>query len=71
VNSALQRARKAVDERVPATSQRAELDALGSDGRRELVDAFVTAWGARRPRLLGTHTWEDSDNVLVRYATTA
>jgi RNA polymerase sigma-70 factor (TIGR02960 family) len=44
VNSALQRARKALAERVPATSQRAELDALGDAGRRELVDAFVRAW---------------------------
>jgi hypothetical protein len=44
VNSALQRARKAVAERVPATSQRAELDALGDDGQRELIDAFVSAW---------------------------
>lgn len=44
VNSALQRARRAVDRRVPRTTQRAELDALGADGRRELVDAFVAAW---------------------------
>jgi RNA polymerase sigma-70 factor (ECF subfamily) len=42
VNSALQRARKALG--APATSQRAELDALGDAGRRELVDAFVGAW---------------------------
>ena len=44
VNSALQRARKAVEQRVPATSQQAELEALGADGRRGLVDAFVSAW---------------------------
>jgi RNA polymerase sigma-70 factor (TIGR02960 family) len=44
VNSALQRARKAVDERVPEVSQQAELATLGTDGQRELVDAFVTAW---------------------------
>jgi RNA polymerase sigma-70 factor (TIGR02960 family) len=44
VNSALQRARKAVDERVPHPSQQAELDALGDGGRRELVDALVAAW---------------------------
>jgi RNA polymerase sigma-70 factor (TIGR02960 family) len=44
VNSALQRARKAVDQRVPRTTQRAELEALGADGRRKLVDAFVAAW---------------------------
>jgi RNA polymerase sigma-70 factor (ECF subfamily) len=43
-NSALQRARKAVDRRVPRPAQQAELDALGADGRRKLVDAFVTAW---------------------------
>jgi hypothetical protein len=44
VDSALQRARKTVDQRVPRTAQQVELDALGSDGRRELVDAFVAAW---------------------------
>jgi RNA polymerase sigma-70 factor (ECF subfamily) len=44
VNSALQRARKAVDERTPATAQQVELDALGAEGRRELVDSFVAAW---------------------------
>ncbi|MFI0408431.1 sigma-70 family RNA polymerase sigma factor [Actinomadura sp. 3N508] len=44
VNSALQRARKAVQERVPGPSQQTELAALGADGRRELIDAFVTAW---------------------------
>jgi RNA polymerase sigma-70 factor (ECF subfamily) len=44
VNSALQRARKAVEERVPPVTQRAELDALGDAGQRELVDAFVAAW---------------------------
>ncbi|TDB89913.1 sigma-70 family RNA polymerase sigma factor [Actinomadura sp. KC216] len=44
VNSALQRARKAVRERVPGPSQQTELAALGTDGRRELIDAFVTAW---------------------------
>ncbi|MGH9249987.1 MAG: nuclear transport factor 2 family protein [Acidimicrobiales bacterium] len=44
VNSALQRARKAVDERVPRTAQQVELDALGAGDRRRLVDAFVDAW---------------------------
>jgi RNA polymerase sigma-70 factor (TIGR02960 family) len=44
VNSALQRARKAVLERVPETTQQAELDAIGTRGQRELVDAFMRAW---------------------------
>jgi RNA polymerase sigma-70 factor (ECF subfamily) len=44
VNSALQRARKTVGERVPDRSQQAELDALGAAGQRALVDALVDAW---------------------------
>ena len=44
VNSALQRARKAVRERVPDKTQGAELDEIGANGRRELVDAFMSAW---------------------------
>lgn len=44
VNSALQRARKAVDRRIPGTSQQTQLRALGRGGRRELVDALVAAW---------------------------
>ena len=44
VNSALQRARKAVRERVPEKSEQAELDALGRNGSRNLVDAFMRAW---------------------------
>lgn len=46
VNSALQRARASVGERLPAVSQRDELSSLGAAGRRELVDAFVAAWEA-------------------------
>jgi RNA polymerase sigma-70 factor (TIGR02960 family) len=44
VNSALQRARAAVAQRIPERTQQTELAALGADGRRTLVDAFVTAW---------------------------
>jgi ketosteroid isomerase-like protein len=44
VNSALQRARRAVGERVPHPSQQAELDALGAGGRHRLVEALVAAW---------------------------
>ncbi len=49
VNSALQRARKTVDERVPHPSQQAELAALGLGGQRELVDASSTPPGPRNP----------------------
>jgi len=44
VNSALQRARKTVEERLPDQSQQATLRALGDDGLREVVDGYVEAW---------------------------
>lgn len=44
VNSALQRARKGVDERLPEQSQQATLRSLGDQGLRELVDAYMDAW---------------------------
>ncbi len=44
VNSALQRARKTVDDRLPEQSQQQTLRALGDDGLRELVDSYVEAW---------------------------
>jgi RNA polymerase sigma-70 factor (ECF subfamily) len=54
VNSALQRARVAVAERVPGRSQQAELAQLGDEGVRVLVDEFVAAWErADLPALVG------------------
>jgi RNA polymerase sigma-70 factor (ECF subfamily) len=44
VNSALQRARAAVDERVPEQSQQETLRSLGDEQVRELVDRYVDAW---------------------------
>ena len=44
VNSALQRARAAVDERVPGQSQQATLRSLGNVGLREIVDRYIDAW---------------------------
>ena len=44
VNSALQRARAAVDERMPERSQQVTLRALGDDGLRQLVQTYVDAW---------------------------
>jgi RNA polymerase sigma-70 factor (ECF subfamily) len=44
VNSALQRARKAVDERLPERTQQETLRALGDERLRELVARYVDAW---------------------------
>jgi RNA polymerase sigma-70 factor (ECF subfamily) len=44
VNSALQRARSAVDERLPEQSQQATSRELGDDGVRDVVDRYIDAW---------------------------
>ena len=44
VNSALQRARAAVEERLPEQSQQATLRALDDEEIRELVESYVEAW---------------------------
>ncbi|MGH2945065.1 MAG: sigma-70 family RNA polymerase sigma factor [Solirubrobacteraceae bacterium] len=44
VNSALQRARQTVEERLPEQSQQATLRALGDERMREVVDAYMAAW---------------------------
>ena len=44
VYSALQRAHKTVDERLPEQSQQATLRALGDEALREIVDDYVDAW---------------------------
>jgi RNA polymerase sigma-70 factor, ECF subfamily len=47
VNSSLQRARKAVDERLPARSQQETLRDLGDDEARRIVEAYLDAWNRR------------------------
>jgi len=44
VNSALQRARAKVEERLPEQSQQATLRSLGDEGLREVVEGYVEAW---------------------------
>jgi RNA polymerase sigma-70 factor, ECF subfamily len=44
VNSALQRARSSIDERLPEQSQQATLRALDDDEITELVESYVEAW---------------------------
>jgi len=44
VNSALQRARKTVDDRIVAGTQASERRALGERGQQDLVSSFVAAW---------------------------
>ena len=47
VNSALQRARRTMDERLPDRTQQANLRSLGDDGLRETVQRYMEAWESR------------------------
>jgi RNA polymerase sigma-70 factor (ECF subfamily) len=44
VNSAMQRARKAIDDKLPDQSQQATLRALGDDEIRAVVERYMDAW---------------------------
>ena len=44
VNSALQRARKTIDETLPERSQQETLRTLGDDRVREIVEGYMDAW---------------------------
>jgi RNA polymerase sigma-70 factor, ECF subfamily len=60
VNSALQRARKTVEERLPERSQQATLRALGDEEARELVEAYVDAWSRRDVEAVAALLAEDA-----------
>jgi RNA polymerase sigma-70 factor (ECF subfamily) len=63
VNSALQRARRTVDEALPDSSQQQTLRSLGDDKLRGLVERYVAAWESRDVELMVAVLAED-----VRFA---
>jgi RNA polymerase sigma-70 factor, ECF subfamily len=60
VNSALQRARKTVEQRLPERSQQATLRALGDEGIREVVEAYADAWARRDVEAVAALLAEDA-----------
>ncbi|HEU6446020.1 MAG TPA: RNA polymerase subunit sigma-70, partial [Gaiellaceae bacterium] len=60
VNSALQRARKTVEDRLPERSQQVTLRALGEERTRALVEGYVDAWARGDVRTLSTLLAEDA-----------
>src|ERR671910_169430 len=68
VNSALQRARKAVDERLPARSQQATLRSLGDERVRDLVERFIDAFEAGDVDAILAMLAEDAAFAMRRYA---
>jgi RNA polymerase sigma-70 factor (ECF subfamily) len=69
VNSALQRARAAVSERLPERSQQATLRALGDDGLREVVERYVDAWERRDVEAVVAMLAEDAALAMPPLAT--
>jgi RNA polymerase sigma-70 factor (ECF subfamily) len=69
VNSALQRARKAVDERLPEKSQQATLRSLGDERVIELVERFVDAFERGDVEAIVGLLTEDATFAMPPYAT--
>jgi RNA polymerase sigma-70 factor, ECF subfamily len=68
VNSALQRARRTVDERVPAPSQQATLRALGDERLRSIVKGYLDAWERGDVAALVTMLAEDATFSMPPFA---
>jgi RNA polymerase sigma-70 factor, ECF subfamily len=60
VYSALQRAHKTVEARLPERTQQATLRSLGDDGLREIVEGFVDAWERHDIDALAARLAEDA-----------
>jgi RNA polymerase sigma-70 factor (ECF subfamily) len=69
VNSALQRARAAIEERVPERTQQSTLRSLGDDGLRRLIDRYVDAWERSDVRAFTGLLVEDATFAMPPLAT--
>jgi RNA polymerase sigma-70 factor (ECF subfamily) len=69
VNSALQRARAATDERVPEQSQQQTLRTLGDEQLREIVDRYVDAWDRNDVEAFAAMLTEDASFAMPPLAT--
>jgi RNA polymerase sigma-70 factor (ECF subfamily) len=67
VNSALQRARKTVEERLPARSQQATLRSLGDERTREIVEGYVDAWERGDVEAIASMLAEDATFAMPPY----
>jgi RNA polymerase sigma-70 factor, ECF subfamily len=68
VNSALQRARKLVEERLPERSQQATIRALGDEAARELVERFITAFEQGDVAAIVAMLADDAEFAMPPYA---
>jgi RNA polymerase sigma-70 factor, ECF subfamily len=68
VNSALQRARRAADERLPEQSQQATLRSLGDAAVREIVQRYLDAWERGDVAALAALLAEDATFAMPPYS---
>jgi RNA polymerase sigma-70 factor, ECF subfamily len=68
IYSALQRARKATEERIPSQSQQETVGSLGDDRLRELVGRFVEAWEATDVEGITSMLTDDGILAMPPYA---
>ena len=69
VNSALQRARRTVDEHIPARSQQATLRSLGDERVRSIVEGYIDAWERGDVEALVAMLAEDATFSMPPYRT--
>jgi RNA polymerase sigma-70 factor (ECF subfamily) len=69
VNSALQRARRRVEERMPARSQQATLRSLGDERVRAIVEGYLDAWERGDVEALAAMLAEDATFQMPPYPT--
>ena len=69
IHSALQRARRSVDERVPQQSQQATLRSLGDASVRSIVERYMDAWERGDVAALAALLAEDATFAMPPYAT--
>jgi RNA polymerase sigma-70 factor (ECF subfamily) len=69
INSALQRARAAVEERVPEQTQQETLRMLGDEEVKELVDRYVAAWERNDVEAFTAMLAEDASFAMPPLAT--
>jgi RNA polymerase sigma-70 factor, ECF subfamily len=69
VNSALQRARRRVEERMPARSQQATLRSLGDERVRAIVEGYLDAWERGDVDALAAMLAEDATFQMPPYPT--
>ena len=67
VNSAVQRARQAVDERLPAQTQQVTLRSLGDTRVRSVVQSYIDAWESRNVAAIVAMLVEDAKFTMPPY----